>query len=139
MELQRDHSLRGRPAWAELRCWRCFDRYPRTPTYLGKAYLDRERGVLVDPVRRIGKRAKELGGLTVRTLRAGPIEPVIGPPPRLDKNGKPKKVEKLACHGCGLRGFDVVLARLEPELRRGYATILVGPNGEVVPVGEPAL
>jgi hypothetical protein len=111
----------------KLRCLRCADRYSRPPTLLGWAMLDDE-DVLLVLNRRLGKRVHDLEGRARQ-------QPALEPAGFL--SSAQAKTAMAGCHGCGLRAFAVVLERLRPALEAGYETVLVGANGEVVPVGAP--
>lgn len=115
---------------AVVRCQRCADHHPyRTPTSLAGAAL-----VLDAP-----SREGSLEVLVVTERRRGSRAVTKGP---LSKRRQPSgywygtKTVKMVCPSCGVR-LDVIREKLRPLLEAGYRTILVGPNGEILPSGRP--
>jgi hypothetical protein len=113
---------------AVVRCQRCAHHHPhRTPTVLAAAALvldapGREGSleVVVVTERRRGSRAVTKGPLSKRQQPSG--------------YWYGAKTVKMVCPSCGVH-LDVIRKKLRPLLEKGYRTILVGPNGEMITSG----
>lgn len=119
-----------------LRCVRCAERYPRRlPTCVGFACLYGRMGVLASTARHIGKREQERRRLSTRYVSEDSAHTDFG----VRANGTQyrfaeyRRTLQVSCHSCGLRAFSVSLKKLRPLLLACCPTILVGPNGEVLP------
>jgi hypothetical protein len=118
--------------FVEIRCKPCADRYPhRKPTLIGAAYLGYVEGyeglqVIVDTFGRWSRRdLARRPSVTTVSRRLQPSQMLYG-----------TRSVKLPCRSCKAQ-LAVVRERLRAWLDDDYLAVLIGANGEIVPVGAP--